>query len=110
LWAGPGTAATVVPTRSFASSASHPVRRVIGVLGGKPPMTSPSEGDFNGAAAFGDPRHRYGGEAMTDQEPRPLALVTGASSGIGYELAKQFAEYGHDLIMNGGRGNPRRRA
>jgi len=30
---------------------------------------------------------------------RPLAIVTGASSGIGYELAKCFAENGYDLIV-----------
>ncbi len=30
---------------------------------------------------------------------RPLAVVTGASSGIGYELARQFAENGYDLII-----------
>ena len=36
---------------------------------------------------------------MTTSEARPLALVTGASSGIGLELAKQFAENGFDLLI-----------
>lgn len=35
---------------------------------------------------------------MTDT--RPLAIVTGASSGIGLELARQFAEHGFDLLIN----------
>lgn len=30
-----------------------------------------------------------------------LALITGASSGIGYEMAKKFTEEGHDLIVTG---------
>lgn len=30
---------------------------------------------------------------------KPLAVVTGASSGIGYELAKLFAQNGYDLII-----------
>jgi short-subunit dehydrogenase len=36
---------------------------------------------------------------MTSTTGRPLAVVTGASSGIGYELAKQFAEHDHDLVV-----------
>ncbi|MBT1545776.1 SDR family NAD(P)-dependent oxidoreductase [Curtobacterium aurantiacum] len=36
---------------------------------------------------------------MTDT--RPLALVTGGSSGIGFELAKQFATGGYDVALTG---------
>lgn len=36
---------------------------------------------------------------MTSIESRPLAVVTGASSGIGLELAKQFAANGFDLLL-----------
>jgi NAD(P)-dependent dehydrogenase (short-subunit alcohol dehydrogenase family) len=32
---------------------------------------------------------------------RPLALVTGGSSGIGLELAKQFAQHGYDVAISG---------
>ncbi len=30
---------------------------------------------------------------------RPIALVTGATSGMGLELAQQLAQHGHDLIL-----------
>ena len=36
---------------------------------------------------------------MGDSKTRPLAVVTGASSGIGYELAKLCAENGFDLVV-----------
>jgi short-subunit dehydrogenase len=42
------------------------------------------------------PGTRWGMESSTT---RQLALVTGASSGIGLELAKQFAQHGFDLII-----------
>jgi short-subunit dehydrogenase len=32
-------------------------------------------------------------------EAVPLAVITGASSGIGLELARQFAEHGYDLLI-----------
>jgi uncharacterized protein len=35
----------------------------------------------------------------TNASPRPYAVVTGASSGIGLELAKQFAGNGFDLLI-----------
>jgi short-subunit dehydrogenase len=34
-------------------------------------------------------------------EDRPRVLVTGGSSGIGFELARQFAESGHDVVLTG---------
>lgn len=36
---------------------------------------------------------------MAGTTGRPLAVVTGASSGIGYELAKQFARHEFDLVV-----------
>src|SRR3954469_21224227 len=46
------------------------------------------------------PHGRFGnGTGMESSSTRPLALVTGASSGIGRELAKQFACNGFHLIV-----------
>lgn len=36
---------------------------------------------------------------MNGSSGKPFAAVTGASSGIGYELAKQFAQNGFDLLI-----------
>lgn len=36
---------------------------------------------------------------MNSTSTRPLAVITGASNGIGYELAKQFAQNGFDLLV-----------
>src|SRR4051794_5731862 len=50
-------------------------------------------GAFTVRAGLGTPT------GMQDASARPLAVVTGASSGIGYELAKQFATNGFDLVV-----------
>jgi len=49
---------------------------------------------------------------MTQQEidvsaPRPFAIITGASTGIGSELAKRCAKEGYDLSDRGGRTRDR---
>ena len=36
---------------------------------------------------------------MNTIHQRPLALVTGASTGIGLELARQFASHDFDLVI-----------
>jgi short-subunit dehydrogenase len=36
---------------------------------------------------------------MTSPSGNKFAVVTGASSGIGFELAKQFADHGYDLLI-----------
>src|SRR5215213_3579695 len=49
----------------------------------------------------GSPGHMNHTTSDTTPTPsgHPLALVTGASSGIGRELAREFAEHGFDLVV-----------
>lgn len=37
---------------------------------------------------------------MTDTRTRPVALVTGASRGLGFLLARELADRGHDLVIS----------
>jgi len=43
--------------------------------------------------------HADAGLDQVSSQARPLAIVTGASTGIGYELAKRCAEHGFDLLV-----------
>ncbi len=39
-------------------------------------------------------------DSSPTSDPRPFALITGASSGIGLELGRQFAGHGYDLFVS----------
>src|SRR3989440_6661848 len=70
---------------------------------GSGPISAPTRSESLGICWRGE--LRYSGKAMattlksTRANHRPLAVVTGASSGIGYYLAKECAENGFDLLI-----------
>ena len=58
----------------------------------------------------GDDSEPGGEDAARRRRMKPVALITGASSGIGVELARVFAAHGHELVLVARRARPARRA
>jgi short-subunit dehydrogenase len=63
------------------------------------PSTPPGGNDRSGASGFTPPRSHETSETATTGVPRPLAVVTGASTGIGFHLAVECARAGYDLVV-----------
>jgi uncharacterized protein len=57
------------------------------------------QGCSGGVARHGEDTVVSTSSDTMDSAARPLAVVTGASSGIGRELARQFADNGFDLVV-----------
>lgn len=60
-------------------------------------MSAPISGTTS--APTNRPRDEPGAHDDAPRAPRPIALVTGASAGLGREFAMLYAERGHDLVV-----------
>jgi membrane-bound lytic murein transglycosylase MltF len=74
-----------------AGDAAETCRHLTDLIGDT--TTRTDEDEWNQKQSF------HGSFIMENSNNRSFAVVTGASSGIGYELAKQFAEHGFDLLI-----------